>query len=220
MSDEQDSFMLSAFGVDIGQFAQSAKEEGVALLDQVGQAGGQATSDLHKPDSPSPQPDESPQIRIPETLPAEPSESSLPAEQLGTDDGGGGATGNSDGAPSSNSGAPILLEGGDHGDAGEHHHPGALDRAFGLNPDRTFVEGVMEPFFGKPGDPGPLQIHDGDGNGMKLARVAGIVVSMPVWGTGVFLGAALDDINHVVGAVLPNSVEGAVTEEPEEPPTA
>lgn len=35
MSDEQDGFMLNAFGVDLGQLAQNVKDEGAAVLGQV-----------------------------------------------------------------------------------------------------------------------------------------------------------------------------------------
>jgi hypothetical protein len=118
MSEEQDGFMLNAFGVDLGQLAQNVKEEGAALLSQ---AGGQATSDfripeapppepdpspqLRIPEAPPPEPDPSPQLRIPEALPPEPSPSAQLPEQP-SNDGGGGATGNSDGAPSSLNGNP------------------------------------------------------------------------------------------------------------------
>jgi len=102
MSEEQDGFMLNAFGVDLGQLAQNVKEEGAALLSQEG---GQATSDFRIPEAPPPEPDPSPKLRIPEALPPEPSPPALPPEQP-SNDGGGGATGNSDGAPSSLNGTP------------------------------------------------------------------------------------------------------------------
>jgi len=102
MSEEQDGFMLNAFGVDLGQLAQSFKEEGGALL---GQVGGQATSDFRIPEAPPPEPDPAPKLRIPEALPPEPNNPpTLPPEQPSNDDGGGGATGNSGGAPFSKSG--------------------------------------------------------------------------------------------------------------------
>jgi hypothetical protein len=52
----------------------------------------------------------------------------------------------------------------------------------------------MGNFFGVPGDPGPLQIHPDDGTGMKLARAAGLVVTLPLWGIGAVIAAAADEI--------------------------
>ena len=101
MSEEQDGFMLNAFGVDLGQLAQNVKDEGAALLSQ---AGGQAASDFRIPEAPPPEPDPSPQLRIPEALPPEPSQPTQLPAQPSNDDGGGGATGNSGGAPFSKSG--------------------------------------------------------------------------------------------------------------------
>ena len=72
MSEEQDGFMLNAFGVDLGQAAQDAPEEGGALP-------------------------------VPEAASLEPNQ--LPSEQSGAG-GGGGVTGNSEGAPFSQSGQP------------------------------------------------------------------------------------------------------------------
>lgn len=97
---------------------------------------------------------------------------------------GGGEPGGGETAPS--------------GEPQHRFHPGIFDRAFGLNPDRSFTEAAMEPFFGKPGDPGFLQIHEGDGDGMKLARAAGIVVLLPIWGVGAVGGAVLDHANQIV----------------------
>jgi hypothetical protein len=81
----------------------------------------------------------------------------------------------------------------------QHRHPGQIDQLLGLNPDKSFTERAMEPFFGTPGDPGPLQIHEGDSDGMKLARAGGIVATLPIWGVAAVTGAALDHANHILG---------------------
>ena len=62
---------------------------------------------------------------------------------------------------------------------------------------KTAVEWWMNGWFGTSDDPGPLQIHPGDGTGMKLARAAGIVGTLPFWGTGLFFANAVDEIRSV-----------------------
>jgi hypothetical protein len=76
--------------------------------------------------------------------------------------------------------------------------PGIIDLALGLDPDKTFTERVMEPFFGTSSQPGPLQTHEGDSDAVKLARAAGIVVTLPIWGTGAVVAAAADHTNQIV----------------------
>jgi hypothetical protein len=77
---------------------------------------------------------------------------------------------------------------------GEHQHKGGwMDHLFGLNPERSFVEAGLNPLIGPEG---ALQIHEGDGDGMKLLRAAGIVGALPYIGGAAIGGHALDEINH------------------------
>jgi Domain of unknown function (DUF4157) len=77
---------------------------------------------------------------------------------------------------------------------GEHQHKGGwMDHLFGLNPERSFVEAGLNPLIGPEG---ALQIHEGDGDGMKLLRAAGIVGALPYIGGAAISGHALDEINH------------------------
>jgi hypothetical protein len=71
------------------------------------------------------------------------------------------------------------------GDEGSHAH------------HKTAVESWMQLFYGTPNDPGFLQIHPDDGTGMKLARAAGIVGTLPIWGTGLFAANAIDEFRSV-----------------------
>jgi Domain of unknown function (DUF4157) len=82
----------------------------------------------------------------------------------------------------------------DENETGHHAHPGILDRIFGLNPDRSFVEAYMDPMFGKNGVFTPQK---GDGTGMMTAKALGTAATMPLWGGPLFGAIGLDEINHL-----------------------
>jgi hypothetical protein len=80
-----------------------------------------------------------------------------------------------------------------------HHPPGIFDKVFGLNPDKTFTERVMNPFFG--GDPhnlGWFHAHPGDGQWATLGRCAGTLLTLPIWGVGAVSAAAADHANQML----------------------
>jgi Domain of unknown function (DUF4157) len=79
-------------------------------------------------------------------------------------------------------------------EGGEHQHKGGwLDHLLGLNPERSFVEAALNPLYGQDG---LLQVKEGDGTGMQLAKALGAAASVPYAGVGAIGGHALDEINH------------------------
>jgi Domain of unknown function (DUF4157) len=76
----------------------------------------------------------------------------------------------------------------------EHHHKaGWIDRLFGLNPDRSFVEAGLDPLFGQDG---VFKPREGDGTGTILAKALGSAASVPYVAGAAIGGHVLDEINH------------------------
>jgi len=93
---------------------------------------------------------------------------------------------------------------GEASQGGSGHHGGIIDRALGLNPDRTFTEAILDPVFGKDGW---LTPQSDDSTGEVLAKAAGTIATVPLWGTAAVWGAALDDANDAFGlGALPGTI--------------
>ena len=99
MGDEHDSW-FKPFGFDVGKFASDTVETVKnAVAPVIG--GGQLANDFRIPEAPPPEPNKSVE---PNQSPKPPTQSVQPPEPPSDDSGGGGITGNSDGAPFSASG--------------------------------------------------------------------------------------------------------------------
>jgi hypothetical protein len=93
---------------------------------------------------------------------------------------------------------PIYAQSSNPSDAQEsssttHAGGGWLDQAFGLDPHKSFVEGVMNPLIGPDG---VFKPQADDSNLKKVGKAGGIFITMPVWAPALFGGIALDEINH------------------------
>lgn len=77
-----------------------------------------------------------------------------------------------------------------------HGHAGWMDRLFGLNPDRSFVEAGMEGLgYGPTGIWGRPPAED-EGQGTTLLRALGAAATSPLAAFAAVGGHALDEINH------------------------
>jgi hypothetical protein len=74
----------------------------------------------------------------------------------------------------------------------------------------SFTEEWMELWFGTPKDPGFLQIHEGDSDATKLARCAGTVLLLPVWGYGAVVSAVLDHGKHIIDPLVDAATRDSV----------
>lgn len=85
--------------------------------------------------------------------------------------------------------------GGDGAHAG-HGHAGWMDRAFGLNPDRSFVEAGMDLVgYGRTGLWGRPPAPD-EGTGTTLLRAGGAALCSPAALYAAIGGHTLDELNH------------------------
>lgn len=81
-------------------------------------------------------------------------------------------------------------------DEGGHGHAGWMDRLFGLNPDRSFVEAGMDALGYGPTGIWGRPVAEDEGQGTTLLRALGAAATSPLLAPAVIGGHALDEINH------------------------